>query len=52
MVNTAVRASKRIHLDANVIELNLDEKAYTKAADGYADMLNACSRCHGLVRSW
>lgn len=52
MVNVAVNASKRISLDSNIIELNLDEKAYTKAADGYSDMLNACSRCHGIVRSW
>lgn len=52
MVNVAENASKRIHLDANVIELNLDDKAYTKAAEGYSDMLNACSRCHGIIRSW
>jgi predicted CopG family antitoxin len=52
MVNIAENASKRIHLDANIIELNLDDKAYTKAAEGYSDMLNACSRCHGIVRSW
>ncbi len=52
MVNVATNASKRIHLDANIIELNLDDKAYTKAAEGYSDMLNACSRCHGIVRSW
>jgi cytochrome c553 len=52
MVNVAENASKRISLDANIIELNLDDKAYTKAAEGYSDMLNACSRCHGIIRSW
>jgi len=52
MTNVAVNASKRIALDANIIELNLDDKAYTKAAEGYSDMLNACSRCHGIIRSW
>ncbi len=52
MMNVAVNASKRITADATIIELNLDDKAYTKAAEGYADMMNACSRCHGLVRSW
>jgi hypothetical protein len=52
MVNIAVNASKRIHADTTIIDLNLDERAYTKAGEGYADMLNACSRCHGLVRSW
>ncbi|MBD3840351.1 MAG: hypothetical protein IE909_00455 [Campylobacterales bacterium] len=52
MVNVAENASKRISLDANIIELNLDDKAYIKAAEGYSDMLNACSRCHGIVRSW
>jgi len=52
MTNVAVNASKRITADATIIELNLDDKAYTKAAEGYADMMNACSRCHGLIRSW
>ena len=52
LVNVAANASKRITADATIIELNLDDKAYTKAADGYSDMLNACSRCHGIVRSW
>jgi hypothetical protein len=51
-VNTALLASTGIGLDINIIEGNLDEKAYTKAAEGYSDMLNACSRCHGIVRSW
>lgn len=52
MVNVASNASKRIAADATIIELNLDDKAYTKAAEGYSDMLNACSRCHSIVRSW
>ena len=52
MVNIAVNASKRIKADTTIIDLNLDEKAYLKAAEGYSDMLNACSRCHGLVRNW
>lgn len=52
MVNVAVNASSRIAADTTIIELNLDDKAYTKAAEGYSDMLNACSRCHGIVRSW
>jgi len=51
MVNVAENASKRIHLRANVIELSLDDKAYTKAPEGYSDMLNACSRGHGIIRS-
>ena len=52
MVNTAVNAAKRIHADTTIIELNLDDKAYTKATQGYADMINACSRCHELIRNW
>ena len=52
MANVASKASKRITADATIIELNLDDKAYTKAAEGYSDMLNACSRCHSIVRSW
>jgi len=52
MTNVAANAAKRIAADATIIELNLDDKAYTKAAEGYSDMLNACSRCHSIVRSW
>jgi hypothetical protein len=52
MANVASNAAKRIAADATIIELNLDDKAYTKAAEGYADMVNACSRCHGIIRSW
>ena len=52
MVNVAENASKRIDLDVNVLELNLDDKAYINAANAYSDMLNACARCHSIVRSW
>lgn len=52
LANVAVTASERISLDINVLELNLDDKAYLNAADAYSDMLNACSRCHAIVRSW
>ncbi len=52
MVNVAENAAKRIDLDANVLELNLEEKAYINAANAYSDMLNACARCHSIVRSW
>ncbi|QKJ21759.1 hypothetical protein [Poseidonibacter lekithochrous] len=52
LVNVAAAASDRIALDINVLELNLDNKAYLNSADAYSDMLNACSRCHSIVRSW
>lgn len=52
LANVAVTTSERIALDANVLELNLEEKAYLNAANAYSDMLNACSRCHAIVRSW
>ncbi len=52
MVNVAENQSKRISLDLNVLELRLDDKAYVNAANAYSDMLNACSRCHGLTRNW
>ncbi|QKF80961.1 hypothetical protein [Halarcobacter ebronensis] len=52
MVNVAENAAKRIELDVNVLELNLEEKAYINAANAYSDMLNACARCHSIVRSW
>ena len=52
MVNVAAHASKRIALDINVLELNLDDKAYLNAANAYSDMLNACSKCHSIVRQW
>lgn len=52
MVNVAENAAKRIDLDVTVLELNLDDKAYINAANAYSDMLNACARCHSIVRSW
>ncbi|RXJ57685.1 hypothetical protein [Candidatus Marinarcus aquaticus] len=52
LVNVAVNASKRITLDVNVLNLNLEEKAYIKASNAYSDILNACSSCHALVRNW
>lgn len=52
MLNVAENASKRITLDLNILELNIDDKAYVNAANAYSDMLNACSRCHSIVREW
>lgn len=52
MANVAENASKRIALDINVLELNLDDKAFVNAANAYSDMLNACSSCHSIVRNW
>ncbi len=52
MVNVAENQAKRITLDLNVLEIRLDNKAYTSAATAYSDMLNACSRCHAIVRNW
>ena len=52
MANVAENASKRIALDINVLELNLDTKSYVNAANAYSDMLNACSSCHSIVRNW
>ncbi|WP_428023672.1 hypothetical protein [Arcobacter sp.] len=52
MLNVAENASKRINLDLNVLNLNLDDKAYINASNAYSDMLNACSRCHSIIREW
>lgn len=52
MINVAENASKRLSLDVNIINLNLDDKAYINASNAYSDMLNACARCHSIVRSW
>jgi len=52
MINVAENQARRITLDATVLELNLDDKAYVNASNAYADIMNACSRCHAIVRSW
>lgn len=52
MVNVASNAAKRITEDAKNMEAYLNEKAYVKATEVYSDMLNACSTCHSIVRSW
>lgn len=52
MANVAANTSKRITLDVSVLNLNLDDKAYVNASNAYSDILNACSRCHAIVRNW
>lgn len=52
LINVATNAAERITLSANVLELNLEEKAYINATNAYSDMLNACARCHAIVRNW
>jgi len=52
MVNVAENAAKRVELDVSVLELNIDDKAYINAANAYSDILNACARCHSIVRNW
>ncbi len=52
MANVAANASTRISLALNVLEVNIDDKAYVNAANAYSDMLNACSSCHSIVRNW
>jgi hypothetical protein len=52
MVNVAENQARRITLDASLVNLRLDDKAYTSAANAYSDMMNACSRCHAIVRDW
>lgn len=52
MINVAENQAKRIALDVTVLELNLEDKAYVNASNAYADIMNACSRCHAIVRSW
>lgn len=52
LVNVAKNASERIALSSSVLELNLEEKAFINATNAYSDMLNACSRCHAIVRNW
>lgn len=52
MINVATNAAQRITLSANMLELNLEEKAFINATNAYSDMLNACARCHAIVRNW
>lgn len=52
LMQVALNQVTRISLDAQTIDLQLKSKAYVNAVNTYSDMLNACSRCHALVRSW
>lgn len=52
LTNVAVNASQRLTMDIEDLKLNLKEKAYINAANSYSDMINACSKCHSIVRSW
>lgn len=50
--NTAKKHSDTIKQQINVLTGNLDKNAYLQAGKAYADMLNACSSCHAIVRNW
>lgn len=52
MLNVAENQAKRITLSLSVMNLNLDDKSYLNATNAYADVLNACSRCHAIIREW
>ena len=52
MSNIAFNASK--HIDSASADLlkALDKKEYSKAHKSYAEIVNACTACHAVVRGW
>ena len=52
MVNVATKSSNRIDEEAKKLKHFLDKKEYLKASETYGRMINACTRCHSIVRYW
>lgn len=46
------KQAKSINLNADMIVAALDKKEYSKAHKAYAEILNACTHCHLVVRNW
>jgi len=52
MVNVAMKSSNRIDDEAKKLKKLIDKKEYLKASETYGRMINACTRCHSIVRNW
>ncbi len=52
MSNIAFNASKRIDGASADLLKALDKKEYSKAHQSYSEIVNACTACHAVVRSW
>lgn len=52
MSNIAFNAAKRIDKASNKLLKALDKKEYSKAHESYSEIVNACTACHAVVRSW
>jgi hypothetical protein len=50
--NVAKNSAKNVLASLNVVEANVDIKNIKKAAQAYGDTMNACAKCHSIVRSW
>lgn len=46
------KQAKSINVNADAISAALEKKEYGKAHKAYAEILNACTHCHLIVRNW
>ena len=50
--NVAKNSARNVMASLNVIEANIDNKNVKRAAQAYGDAMNACAKCHSIVRTW
>lgn len=50
--NVAKNSAKNVMASLNVVDANIDNKNIKRAAQAYGDTMNACAKCHSIVRSW
>jgi len=50
--NVAKNSAKNVMASLNVIDANIDIKNVKKAARAYGDAMNACAKCHSIIRTW
>jgi len=52
LANVAENSAKNVLASLNVIEANIKIKNIKKAAEAYGNTMNACAKCHSIIRSW
>ena len=52
MSNVAINSSERIDKSVLAMKKYLDKKEYLKAHESCGQIINGCTTCHSIVRSW
>ena len=52
LANVAKNSAKNVIAALNVVDVNIDNGNIKRAAQAYGNAMNACAKCHSIVRSW